>query len=315
MARIENYPDSETVRHAIQHSIKGDLNELNDEIRAATSGSGVLVSPSDTTLGYLIDKLTQGIGIRLEKVTPSVGNEHINIRALQEVVEAESLLGAGTIDGETRVVSNNGNRYSWDNTELKWRITTGNIYSVAPSATTYTIPLGTIIVIDGVPKIYNGLVFEPLSAELPVGAIVPISSGTVPARYLEADGDIVSRVSFATLFAAIGTAYGPGDGSTTFQLPDLRGTFLRGWDHGAGEDPDAGARTDRGDGTAGDNVGTRQIDEFKEHHHRYSHMRTLYGPDAQAGPDHRSVSTNTDDTGGSETRPKNVTVMYCIFTG
>ncbi|WP_295484962.1 phage tail protein [uncultured Pseudomonas sp.] len=56
--------------------------------------------------------------------------------------------------------------------------------------------------------------------------------------WLKADGANVSRTAFSALFAAIGTTYGQGDGSTTFTLPDLRGEFIRGHDGGRGVDQD-----------------------------------------------------------------------------
>jgi|GEM_PF-2600241 len=68
------------------------------------------------------------------------------------------------------------------------------------------------------------------------------------------------------LGAALGDTYG-GDGTTTFAVPDLRGYFLRGHDDGAGNDPDAVSRTDRGDGTTGDEVGTKQTSDVLSHEH------------------------------------------------
>lgn len=61
--------------------------------------------------------------------------------------------------------------------------------------------------------------------------------GAVPTGWIPADGRALSRTTYAALFSAIGTAYGSGDGSTTFNVPDLRGEFLRGWDSGRGIDP------------------------------------------------------------------------------
>lgn len=90
------------------------------------------------------------------------------------------------------------------------------------------------------------------------GAIYIWPLDTPPAGTLECNGAAVSRSQYSALFAVIGTAYGAGDGSTTFNVPDYRGWFLRGWDHGAGIDPNAAGRTNRGDGTTGDHVGTLQ---------------------------------------------------------
>ncbi len=66
---------------------------------------------------------------------------------------------------------------------------------------------------------------------VPPGGVFYLATSTVPTGYLECNGAAVSRTTFAALFAAIGTTYGAGDGSTTFNVPDLRGEFVRGWDH------------------------------------------------------------------------------------
>lgn len=73
---------------------------------------------------------------------------------------------------------------------------------------------------------------------VPPGSIVAMTIGTAPKGYLKANGAAVSRTSYARLFKSIGTYYGAGDGSTTFNLPDLRGVFIRGWDDARGLDPD-----------------------------------------------------------------------------
>ncbi|MBP3765996.1 MAG: tail fiber protein [Bacilli bacterium] len=62
----------------------------------------------------------------------------------------------------------------------------------------------------------------------PVGTIISYSTANVPDGYLKCEGQAVSREEYAALFEKIGTTYGAGDGSTTFNVPDLRGEFLRG---------------------------------------------------------------------------------------
>jgi microcystin-dependent protein len=64
---------------------------------------------------------------------------------------------------------------------------------------------------------------------LPAGMIMYFANTTVPQGWFQCDGAAISRTSYPELFAAIGTVYGTGDGSTTFNLPDLRGQFVRGW--------------------------------------------------------------------------------------
>lgn len=71
------------------------------------------------------------------------------------------------------------------------------------------------------------------------GTVIPYAGyqNPVPAGYLYCDGSAISRTTYARLFAAIDIIYGPGNGTTTFNLPDLRGEFIRGFDHGRGVDP------------------------------------------------------------------------------
>jgi microcystin-dependent protein len=70
----------------------------------------------------------------------------------------------------------------------------------------------------------------------PVGEIIIYPMATAPTGYLICDGSAISRTTFSDLFAILGTSYGPGDGATTFNLPDLRGEFVRGSDNGRGLD-------------------------------------------------------------------------------
>lgn len=70
------------------------------------------------------------------------------------------------------------------------------------------------------------------------GMVCYFAQATPPAGYLKRNGAAVSRATYARLFAKIGTTYGAGDGSTTFNLPDGRGVFDRGLDDGRGFDPD-----------------------------------------------------------------------------
>ena len=90
---------------------------------------------------------------------------------------------------------------------------------------------------------------------IPAGAIQYFAMSTPPSGWLVADGSAISRtINYANLYNAIGTTYGVGDGSTTFNLPDLRGQFIRGFDAGAGKDP---ARV----------FGTSQNDAMQRHSH------------------------------------------------
>lgn len=100
---------------------------------------------------------------------------------------------------------------------------------------------------------------------VPVGAEMLWPGDTAPAGWFEEDGTSKLVASYPVLFAEIGYKYG-GAGAS-FNIPDPRGRSVRIWDHGAGVDPDAATRTDRGDGVVGDNIGTNQDGAAQGHIH------------------------------------------------
>lgn len=69
---------------------------------------------------------------------------------------------------------------------------------------------------------------------VPAGVVVPFAGATSPSGWLLCHGQAVSRTDYGALFTAIGTTYGTGDGSTTFNLPDLRGRVVAGLDNMGG---------------------------------------------------------------------------------
>lgn len=149
----------------------------------------------------------------------------------------------------------------------------------------------------------------------PIGTVQSFAMESAPSGWLYCDGSAVSRTTYANLFSAIGTAHGSGDGSTTFNVPDYRGRFLRGLDDGVGRDPDAASRTAMNTGGAtGDNVGSIQDDAFKSHTHN---IRGEGDNGVSDGYNTSTASNNswtktTEASGGNETRPKNAVVYYCI---
>ena len=81
---------------------------------------------------------------------------------------------------------------------------------------------------DSVNKIKMLIAGGTLWADCPLGTINAFGGATAPEGWLLCQGQAISRTEYADLFAVIGTNFGSGDGSTTFNLPDLRGEFLRG---------------------------------------------------------------------------------------
>ena len=149
---------------------------------------------------------------------------------------------------------------------------------------------------------------------VPTGAIFSFPIETPPTGYLICDGSAISRTTYADLFALLGTTYGAGDGSTTFNLPDYRGRFLRGHDNGAGNDPDASARLDRGDGTTGDAVGTIQDHDMESHLHQIDPPGTLTN---YAGNHSHNTNSTTISTfgGGNHSHSTNTTSTTTQFAG
>lgn len=112
-----------------------------------------------------------------------------------------------------------------------------------------------------------------VDAKVPPGAVMHFARTTAPSGWLKCNGAAISRTTYDALFAAIGTTFGAGDGFTTFNLPDLRGEFIRGWDDGRGVD---GGRA----------MGSRQAGAIQSHSHT--------GSSADAG-NHTHTGSATSD--------------------
>lgn len=150
------------------------------------------------------------------------------------------------------------------------------------------------------------------------GMVIAYTSEIAPTGYLECNGVAINRTTYGLLFAEIGTMYGVGNGSTTFNIPDYRGEFHRGTAVGSTADPDRASRTNRGDGTTGDNVGTKQGHQLTYHNHTAYRPYTVSHPANIAGPANNwwnelpALTRGLAYSGGNETRPYNVNVMFCI---
>lgn len=123
----------------------------------------------------------------------------------------------------------------------------------------------------------------------------------LPPGWLKANGAAVSRSAYAALFAAIGTAYGVGDGATTFNVPDLRAEFLRALDDGRGVD-------------GGRGQGTAQASDVISHTHNYYGALNALGGGGVYGVAGAGYTPFTSSAAGgaTETRPRNVAFLLCI---
>ena len=139
--------------------------------------------------------------------------------------------------------------------------------------------------------------------DMPAGAVQAFAMSTVPNGWVECNGADISRATYSDLFSAIGTTFGVGNGSTTFGLPDLRGEFIRGWDHGKGAD-------------SGRTFGSGQSDGIKDHTHDLPDVIINSGASGRgtSGTPATGINETNGITGGgeTETRPRNIALMYCI---
>ena len=137
---------------------------------------------------------------------------------------------------------------------------------------------------------------------VPAGCVMPYAGATAPDGWLLCHGQAVSRTTYADLFAAIGTAYGPGDGSTTFNVPDLRGRIAAGRDDMGGTDAGrlAGGvanRTTLG-GAGGAPTHTLTTAEIPAHSHGFTAVIAIGGGGFSVGGAFNNGTTATNNTGG-----------------
>ena len=133
----------------------------------------------------------------------------------------------------------------------------------------------------------------------PSGSVIAFAGLTAPTGWILCQGQAVSRTTYADLFAVVGTTYGVGDNATTFNLPDLRGEFIRGFDAGRGID-------------IGRTFGTTQTDMFEAHTHDVSYNTIAAGGTTRNSVFSAGLTSTTSSTGGTETRPRNVAMQYII---
>lgn len=167
------------------------------------------------------------------------------------------------------------------------------------------------------------------SFKVPIGAVIStLSTATAPAGWLYCDGSAVSRTTYAQLFSILSTTYGAGDGSTTFNLPDYRGRFLRGINS-------MGTAAGNNSKNPDNNVlGGAQADAHQGHWHNVygaqwyyatsgtiSSYHGIYGTGTSIGLDTtgRAKGKNVQSDGSSgnaktsnETRPMNVAALLMI---
>ncbi len=199
----------------------------------------------------------------------------------------------------------------------------------------------------------NGVLSFQAVQGVPTGTIFPFAGATPPSGYLECDGDHVSQTTYSALYAIVGNIYSAATPpSGEFFLPDLRGSFIRGWDHGRGVDPgrtrgstqndsnkshthtvasssisnsggDHGhairpIRLNQGNGAVNVTLGSGQSYNvgyaFNDNQGNVAANNAVKNSGNFAGNITSTLSLNLNLSGGDESRPKNLALMYIIKT-
>ena len=196
--------------------------------------------------------------------------------------------------------------------------------------TTWEISLAQVLINAGDTSIDPGdvtderelLTLPTAAAGTPVAAMMPYAGTSAPDGWLLCDGSAVSRSTYADLFAAVGTTFGVGDGSTTFNVPDLRGRTPLGLDNLGGTPANrvTNAQADSLGGSAGAETHTLTTGEMPSHTHNVqgrsaatgsTHV-TIHGSDTTATA--TNAATATGSGGAHNNMPPYLAVGYIIKT-
>ena len=303
------------IANAVGQTFRADLNTCLGDIQSLNSGSA---DPS-TTVAY---KIWADTANNLLKIRNSSNNGWLT---LGDLTDANNLgLATKASPTFTGTVTSSGDLVLSGTGSLQLPAGTT---AQRPTPATGDIRFNTTLTqFEG----YNGSAWGEIANGVPAGSVFSFATTTPPSGYLECNGAAVSRSTYASLFSAISTTWGVGDGSSTFNLPDLRGQFVRGWDNSAGVD-------------SGRSFASSQTDQNKEHTHSVTdpgHVHTTtfdnkkyfpgggstsvsyggaggYPADVftmSSATTGISVSISQNNAGGSEARPRNIAMMYIIKT-
>ena len=294
------------IANAVGSSFRADLNVCLGDIQSSNSGS----SAPSTTVAY---KIWADTANNLLKIRNSANNGWLTLGDLTDAnnlglaTKASPTFSGTVTSGGDIVMSGTGSL----------QLPTGTT-AQRPTPATGDIRFNTTLTqFEG----YNGSAWGEIANGVPAGSVFSFATTTVPTGYLECNGAAVSRSTYASLFSAISTTWGVGDGSSTFNLPDLRGQFVRGWDNSAGVD-------------SGRSFASSQSDQNKAHNHSindsgHNHTAGNWGGNfggSSGALTFRNDASGTNSSiiqsattgisiqndGGTEVRVKNYALMYVI---
>ena len=282
-------------------------NNLLKQRNAGNSGWVTIGTLGTTNLGLAALASPTFTGTPLAP-TASAGTNTTQIATTAFVVSSYLPLAGGTVTGNVTLNAQSDIRFA-DADSSNYVA----LQAPATVASNLTLTLPAADGSSGQALTTNGsgtLAFATIGG-VPTGAVFYFAANTAPTGFLKANGAAVSRTTYAALFAITGTTYGSGDGSTTFNVPDLRGEFIRGWAD------DRAVDTGRAFGSAqADGIRASTVAGIAR---TYYSAQSASGEFSWAGG--AGELANNAAQGGDyqinlgsapETRPRNVALLACI---
>ncbi len=212
-------------------------------------------------------------------------NENVIFNYLQSGVDtiSDGVIVNADISGSANIQSDKFNL-----TSVAQNISnTGTFANTGNATVTGTLTVSSTLSVNGVEN-----------SHVPSGVIMAWTTDTAPTGWLLCDGSAVSRTTYSDLFAVISTVYGVGNGSTTFNVPDLRGRFILGQDDMGGSS--ANRVTDTDADTLGNADGTETktltTTELPAHTHTIPVTSVNNGGSSQVPTDSNQSTTHTAAT-------------------
>lgn len=193
-----------------------------------------------------------------------------------------------------------------------------SITVTSPTQFTYTVTSNASVTGSPVYIVNPGLkkitYLNLLAQMVPTGTVNSFAGAAAPSGWLLCFGQAISRTTYASLFAVIGTTYGAGDTTTTFNLPDLRGRVIAGQDDMGGTSANrltgsltGGVDGDILGGSGGDEGNTLVTSQIPSHTHTYGPKTGRYGANDQSYPTNEFQPSAGDSDRGSQTMTSDAT--------
>ncbi|WP_455027341.1 phage tail protein [Neisseria elongata] len=299
-----------------------------------------MIEPGDSVIGGVsapVNLPFQALANRTLWLKTELATAVQSIGSLQSIsiTAGAGLAGGGSLSANRSLTLATPSTLSGSTSNWAGNGTTGHTHELAKATDTLA---GVVKLVDNLTaggrdaalsaeqgKILKKDIEGKVAQAAPSGQIAFFAGSSAPAGWLKANGAAVSRTTYAALFAAIGTTYGAGDGSTTFNLPDLRGEFMRGWDDGRGIDRGRAFGSAQGDAIR--NI-TGSIDTGSHNGQQLFDEATAQGALAISRKQWKKWTGDSGDGGNnpaafdfdasrvvptaSENRPRNIALLACI---